>query len=236
MCSSITSSSSTAHASVWARHQPRARSRSRPSSAVSRSRRCRTSSSHLAELAAAHERRDAELALAGERLRVDRQPGLPLGAKDVVGVHVLVHQHLLALGPRQVRRSPRARRRAALRSKGRPVDAQSAGREPAHHAASSARGVNGGPAGLHRRGRSPIATSSASSWGTVRERRPGTAALEQQRAALGIVLEEADRALAVPRSGAPRPRARSRDAGTGPSGRRRSRRTRRAGSASDAVA
>src|SRR5918992_107779 len=54
------------------------------------------------ELRAADDRCEPELALAHERLRVDRQPGLPLGAEDVVGMEVLVQEDLLALRRRQL--------------------------------------------------------------------------------------------------------------------------------------
>src|SRR6185437_1288954 len=56
----------------------------------------------VAELAGADNRRDPELPLADERLRVDPQPGLALRGQDVVAVQVLVQQHLRALGPRQL--------------------------------------------------------------------------------------------------------------------------------------
>src|SRR6185312_1999536 len=55
----------------------------------------------VAELARADDRRDPELSLPGERLRVDRQPRLALGGQNVVAVQVLVQEHLLTLCSRQ---------------------------------------------------------------------------------------------------------------------------------------
>src|SRR5206468_1596693 len=54
------------------------------------------------ELGSADDRREPELALPGKRLRIDREPGLPLGAEDVPGVQVLVHEHELALRRREL--------------------------------------------------------------------------------------------------------------------------------------
>ena len=54
--------------------QPRTRSRSSPSSALSRSSRCRTAVGRVAQLPTAHHRHDRELPLADQRLRVDHQP------------------------------------------------------------------------------------------------------------------------------------------------------------------
>ncbi len=75
----------------------RTRSRSRSSSALTRSSRPDHREPAVAELAAPHDRGDAELALACERLRIDHQPRLTRGAQDVVRVQILVHEHLLAL-------------------------------------------------------------------------------------------------------------------------------------------
>jgi hypothetical protein len=55
----------------------------------------------VSELAAANDCCYSELALAGQRLRVDREPRLTLGSEHVVGVQVLVEEHLLALRPRK---------------------------------------------------------------------------------------------------------------------------------------
>src|SRR3954465_8564466 len=51
----------------------------------------------MTELVASNDRRQRELTLATERLRVDHQPGLARGAQDVVRVQVLGEQHLRAL-------------------------------------------------------------------------------------------------------------------------------------------
>jgi hypothetical protein len=51
----------------------------------------------VAELRAADDRRESELALAEQGLRVDREPWFAGGAQHVSGVHVLVQEHLLAL-------------------------------------------------------------------------------------------------------------------------------------------
>jgi len=56
----------------------------------------------VAELGRADDRRETELPLADERLRVDYEPRLALGGQDVVGVEVLVHEDLLALGVGQL--------------------------------------------------------------------------------------------------------------------------------------
>src|SRR5579884_3297433 len=55
-----------------------------------------------AELERADDRREAELALADKRFRVDRKPRLTLGAQHVVRMQVLVDEHLLALGRREL--------------------------------------------------------------------------------------------------------------------------------------
>ena len=102
-----------AQATVCAIVQPRARSRSRPSSAVSRSKRWRTSALRVAELARADDRRDRELALADERLGVDREPGLALRREHVVAVQVLVERAPARPACPAARAAPRARRRAA---------------------------------------------------------------------------------------------------------------------------
>src|SRR6266536_1726328 len=51
----------------------------------------------VAQLERADDRRDSELALPDEGLRIDRQPRLPLRRQHVLAVEVLVQQHLLAL-------------------------------------------------------------------------------------------------------------------------------------------
>src|SRR5919198_4348940 len=50
----------------------------------------------MAELERADDRRDSELALAGQRLRVDREPRLALGAEGVFAGQGLGEQPLLA--------------------------------------------------------------------------------------------------------------------------------------------
>ena len=52
----------------------------------------------VAELSAANDRRQSKLALAEQRLRVDREPRFAGGAEYVAGVQVLVQEHLFALG------------------------------------------------------------------------------------------------------------------------------------------
>jgi hypothetical protein len=51
----------------------------------------------VAELCAADDRRHSELALALQRLRVDREPRFPDRAQHVAGVQVLMQEHLLTL-------------------------------------------------------------------------------------------------------------------------------------------
>src|SRR5438477_8946852 len=53
------------------------------------------------ELRRSDDRRDRKLALAYERLRVDDEPRLTLRGQDVVGVEILVQQHLFPLRPRE---------------------------------------------------------------------------------------------------------------------------------------
>src|SRR6059036_1202557 len=52
----------------------------------------------MAELERADDRRYGEIALAGERLRIDHEPRLTLRGENVVRVEILVQEHLLALG------------------------------------------------------------------------------------------------------------------------------------------
>ena len=84
----------------------RMRSRSRPSSASRRSRRRRTrarvSRSAQEPASVAQQRRGVELTLAHERLRVDGEPGLALGAQDVAAVEVLVKDHCRTLVAAQI--------------------------------------------------------------------------------------------------------------------------------------
>src|SRR3954454_10837672 len=61
------------------------------------------------ETAVAQERGDVERALADERLGVDRQAGLALGAQDVTAVEVLVDDDLLAVRRREQLADPRER-------------------------------------------------------------------------------------------------------------------------------
>ncbi len=56
----------------------------------------------VAELEGSDDRGDPELALSREWLRVDDEPRFALGSKDVLSVQILVDQHLLALGRRQL--------------------------------------------------------------------------------------------------------------------------------------
>ena len=74
----------------------------------------------VTELERADDRREAELALADERLRVDREPRFALGRENVVRVEVLVDEHLLALSQRQPLES-RDRLIEKLRLEGTPV-------------------------------------------------------------------------------------------------------------------
>ena len=81
---------------------PRARSRSRPSSAAEPVEAVQDVALRVAELERADDRRDRELALAGERLRVDHEPRLALRGEHVLAVQVLVQEHLLALRRREL--------------------------------------------------------------------------------------------------------------------------------------
>jgi len=51
----------------------------------------------MAQLISANHRRQSELTLAQERLRIDCKPRLPFGTKNVVGVKVLIDEHRFAL-------------------------------------------------------------------------------------------------------------------------------------------
>src|SRR6266511_2888627 len=51
----------------------------------------------MAQLIGANHWRQSELTLAQERFRIDCEPGLPFGTKNVVRVKVLIDQHGLAL-------------------------------------------------------------------------------------------------------------------------------------------
>lgn len=53
------------------------------------------------ELAATHERRNSELTLPGEWLRIDGEPWLSFGTEDVTGMEILMYQDLFALGKRK---------------------------------------------------------------------------------------------------------------------------------------
>lgn len=56
----------------------------------------------MAQLERADDRRETELTLARQRLRIDDKPRLALGGEDVVCMQILVDQHLLTLGRRQL--------------------------------------------------------------------------------------------------------------------------------------
>src|SRR5215207_7732574 len=51
----------------------------------------------MTQLMSANHGRQAELPLAQERLRIDREPRLSLGPKNIVGVKVLIDEHGFAL-------------------------------------------------------------------------------------------------------------------------------------------
>jgi hypothetical protein len=51
----------------------------------------------MAQLISANHRRQSKLTLAQERLRIDCEPRLPFGTKNVVGVKVLIDEHCFAL-------------------------------------------------------------------------------------------------------------------------------------------
>lgn len=150
-----------------------------------------------AQLAAADQRCEAELALSGERLRVDHQPGLTLGREHVVGVQILVHEHLLALGRRQlaqglepgVEETPFERTPAAF-----PAILELL--EPPR------RLVGERPERRCDRTPEPRQEGDDDVEGGFRlellQRRGGSAALEQERAPLGVVFEQSDGTRPVP--------------------------------------
>ena len=151
----------------------------------------------VAELEAANQRRDCELALARERLRVDREPRLPPRAKNVARMEILVKKHLLAL--RMRKRCEGVRRGVEQRLLDRP-----AGALPGSPQAPRP------PGGLCGEGSKRCAGRFPETWeetdgdveccvlSDVGERRPRVAPLEEKRVALRVVAKEADRAFAAP--------------------------------------
>ena len=154
-------------------------------------------SPRVPELAAADERRDPELALPRERLRVDREPRLTLRGEDVPGVQVLVQEDRLALRGRE--RPERVERRVEEP----PLE------RPAHLLPLLAEGARP-PRRLlgkraERRARrlpEPRQEPDHDVERRVRlergERRPRPRPLEEQRVPLRIVREQPDRPVAVP--------------------------------------
>ena len=152
--------------------------------------------SRVAELEGADDRGQGELALADERLRVDREPRLPLRGENVLRVEVLVDEHLLPLRLRKpVERVERRVEEPPLetglalpllreiRAPPRRLVGERAERlacVPPESREEPDQDVEGGVgAGLV-------------------ELRPGLAALEQQRVALRVFRQEPDGAVSVP--------------------------------------
>src|SRR6476659_7684216 len=151
----------------------------------------------MAQLARAYDRRDAELALADKRLRVDRQPRLALRGEDVVAVQVLMQQHLLSLRVRQLLQ--RLERRIQQPPLERPGEAlpgllerirppRRLGRERPER---RTRGLPQTRQQLHEHVQRGLPADRG-------ERRSRNAALQQQRVLLGLGVEQPDRAVAVP--------------------------------------
>src|SRR3954471_14127416 len=151
----------------------------------------------MTELPGSHDRCDAELALAHERLRVDRQPRLPLRGEHVVAVQVLVEEHLLALRPRQLlQRLERGVEQGALEG---PAEAlprllERVGPPGGLCCQRPERRAGGLPEPRQQLHEDVQRGLSAQR----RERRPRHAALEQQRVLLRLGVEQPDRAVAVP--------------------------------------
>ena len=185
----------------------------------------------MAELARADDRRDPELALADQRLRVDREPRLALRRQHVVAVQVLVQQHLLALRARQLdQRLERRVEQPALERTAEPLPglgqrvgsttpprrrASRTARRPASRAAAAARRTR--PARpLRQPRRAAFPARSAPAAARAPRARSRAAGSRRRR----------------PRPRAPPPRARSRGAAAGssarPARRRRSSPARRA--------
>jgi hypothetical protein len=151
----------------------------------------------VAELGPADDRSDSELALAGERLRVDREPGLPLGSEDVPGVEVLVHEHELALGRRELPKCvERGVEERALKRTARLFPSLREVSDPPRGL------VRQGPEGRSRRLPEPRRERDEGVEGRVElevgERRPGLRTLEEKGVPLRVVIEEPDRAVSVP--------------------------------------
>ena len=183
-----------AHAIVAPTVHRRARSRSRPSSAVRRSRRLSTAlrlwpSSAERMIGTSENSRSASSGFG-----VDHEPRLALRGQHVVAVQVLVDEHRLALARRQrLERVERGVEQPALERapRGLPVAGQ----------------VGAPPGGLvrerpeRRAGGDPQARQQVDQHGQrvavgARQRLPRLAALEQQRPA--VTREQPDRAVAVP--------------------------------------
>jgi len=151
------------------------------------------------ELGAADQRRDAELALADERLRVDHEPRLAFGPQDVPGVEVLVDEHLLTLRGRErpqgldggideLALERPARALPVAREVGRPL-LRLVGQRTERRA------------GRDEEPRQERDRDIEGSLGTdLGERRTRLTSFEQQRASLAVVREQPDRAVPVPRA------------------------------------
>src|SRR5207247_3779151 len=139
----------------------------------------------VAELERGDDRRDRELALTCERLRIDDEPRLALRGEDVLPVQVLVEQHLLALCRRQLAQNPDRNvtvtrvRQLVLDPEGglvlERVEPVAAPPEPRQQADQNVERVR-----------------------RLGEERSGLRALEQQRVPLVVALEQPHGAVAVP--------------------------------------
>src|SRR6267142_2466591 len=151
----------------------------------------------VAQLTAANDCCDSELALAGQRLRVNREPRLTLGREDVLGVQVLVEEYLLSLCPwKLLQRLDRGVDQPALEGAAAPLPRSFEIRQPP----SSLLGER--PKGWASRlpkPRQQTGDDVQRGLGAQSvQRRPRSGALEQQRAPLTVVRQQSDRTVAVP--------------------------------------
>src|ERR1043166_4970867 len=147
----------------------------------------------MAELEGAGDWRHRELTLTRERLRVDLEPGLALGRQHVVAVQVLVHEHLLTLRRREL--AERVERCLQQLWRDAPVLARQGLRPPRGLGGERREGLAGRLPEPREELDEDVQRRVLAGGG---ERRPRHAELEQERVLLGVMVEQPDRAVAVP--------------------------------------
>ena len=151
----------------------------------------------MAELGPADDRGDPELALAGERLRIDRKPGLALRAQGVEGVQVLVQEDGLALGRSEL--AERVHRRVqepALERASRPLPfLRKRGDPPGRFVSEGQERLASGLPEPRQEVGEDVERRLEPDLG---ECGPRASALEQERVPLSVVVEQTNGAVAVP--------------------------------------